>query len=550
MAGRDVEFNVTSSDKTGPGLASAERRFKATQDKMRKDSERFQKVFGDGIGKGLSDGLASASRIAGPALAGLAVSAAGAIAPVLAGTLSAAVVGGATAGGILGGIAIVSRDARVQAAGTTLAANLMSGLETRASVFVQPVLRSIDMVDARFKQSGNTIEAIFRNSAKFVEPLTDAALDAGQSLLEGIETATERAEPVMKSFENGIRDTGNTLKGVIENLSEDGDATARNLDSAFATLNGTLKVTGEVVSGINKTFDFLGKIMPLSAFDTYQKGLDQIEGTTRRTGSGTFELADGLDGAGDAAQDAAAKAKEYADKLREAEEAVRGMFDANRELYGSTTETAQAIADATKIIGENGEGLKLNTEKGRENRDALSDVASQLGSNYEAYLAVNGAGAGATAVAKANRDAFVKLAEKAGYGADAAQDLANRLLGIPNVNPTVTVRGVEGAKAAARTISATLRAIKDENVNINYQVNGTNSSALRAAAAKNNAAEPGPSFSDGSVSRTGGASPVSVSSTIQNVITLDGAPFRAMTARTVSENNRRERHRARYGGRY
>src|SRR4051812_23342897 len=37
---RDVEYAVTASDKTGTALASAEAKFKATQDRIKKDSDK------------------------------------------------------------------------------------------------------------------------------------------------------------------------------------------------------------------------------------------------------------------------------------------------------------------------------------------------------------------------------------------------------------------------------------------------------------------------------------------------------------------------------
>jgi hypothetical protein len=546
---RDVEFDAVAHDKTAAGLSSAERRFRETGEKIRRQQEEQSKAFGDRLtrtvsafsprlGSALAAGLADGAKLGAP----LMISAIGAGAPALAGILSAAVVGGIGVGGVVGGVALAARDPRVQAAGAQLGRNLLTNLEARAAVFVDPVLKSIAIIDDKLAESQGDIQRIFTASARFVEPLSDALGDFGQSVLRGVAVVSERAGPVMEALGDGVRETGEAIEGFLDDVSRNGEQTARVLDSVFTTLNGTLSVTGEAVAAINQTFAFLDGIMPLSLFETFNRLLGDTEDGARRTGSGTFELA----GAMGAAEQ---ETRSYADQLAAAEQEARDLLDANQSLYSSTTSVAEAFAKAKDTIAENGRTLSLNSEKGRENRDALSQVAGQLTRNYEAYVAVNGAGAGAAAVAAENRRQFIALATSAGASGTAANRLADELLGIPSVNPKVTVQGVESARAVARTITTTLNAIADETVNVYVRYaggGGLSSAEARASARKNLAAGAAFMETDGG---TRSAPPAQVNVDSQVVVNLDGAPFRSMTAQVVSAHDRAQRHRMRYGGR-
>jgi hypothetical protein len=55
---RDVDFNVTASDKTGPALSSAAKKFAKAHEQMKDDAE---KAFG-----GLGRSLIATANLAGP----------------------------------------------------------------------------------------------------------------------------------------------------------------------------------------------------------------------------------------------------------------------------------------------------------------------------------------------------------------------------------------------------------------------------------------------------------------------------------------------------
>ncbi|QIY96958.2 phage tail protein [Streptomyces sp. S1D4-11] len=79
---------------------------------------------------------------------------------------------------------------------------------------------------------------------------------------------------------------------------------------------------------------------------------------------------------GQAAQDTAAKLsaqKASADGLRQS---IQALSEAHRSAYDADTKFEAAVDSATKSLKDNGKTLDIHTEKGRANRDALSQLAS------------------------------------------------------------------------------------------------------------------------------------------------------------------------------
>src|SRR5262249_32030318 len=93
---------------------------------------------------------------------------------------------------------------------------------------------------------------------------------------------------------------------------------------------------------------------------------------------------------------------------------VDRLAQAGHSLFDSTTDVAQATADSVKSLKENGKTLDANTQKGRNNREALSQLGDTLVRAYDAYVQLNGEGEQSNAVMARNREAFIKAAEGAG----------------------------------------------------------------------------------------------------------------------------------------
>jgi hypothetical protein len=327
------------------------------------------------------------------------------------------------------------------------------------------------------------VDRLFANTGKLLPHLVSGATLMLSRVTQGIADLSEGAQPVVETLSRGMAEIGDAVGDVFTDLKDNGVDAAIALKLALGAVEGTIRIVGGAVNALTESFGFLARI---GAFGKEaQQEYVRLTANAKIAAEANKHSAEALGGvrsAGSAAAGAiSALVKEMGD-----------LNEENRTLYGATTSTAEAIRNATKAAKDNGRTLSLNTKAGLDNRRALEGIATAAAAQLEAYIAVNGEGAGSTRIANQNRAAFIRVATSMTGSAAKARALANELLGIPNVSPKVTVRGVSAARAAARTISATLNAIRDETVNINYQVNGTNSSALRAAFRKNANAAGGP----------------------------------------------------------
>ncbi len=541
---RDVEFGVVADDKTGPGLDSAARRFKATDDKIKREQERSNKRFGDRLvktvgaispklGEALADGVAAGAKLGAPLLTtGLAVGL-----PALASLMSGAIVGGVGIGGVVGGVALAARDARVQSAGKALGERLLGGLERSAQPFIRPVLDAIDDIGARFDRVRGNIDSIFANASRFVGPLSGGIGDLFESVVRAVDKVTSRAMPVIRAISEGLSGTGRSLEVFFDAISSDGDSSARAVKAAFDTLNATLQTTGVTLGALSKILGYWDQVIPLAPLGKFVTALNEADSAGRRTTGGTFEL-------NTAMQLAAGETRTYAQVMDEAARQTDAVASAQASLYGTTTNLAQAMADANKTIAENGRTLSLNSQKGRENRRALDSVAQGMRAVYADTVAVNGVGIKSAQVASNNANQFVRLAQKAGLGAGAARRLASDLGLIPTKRETKIIADTKEAEARAKRVRDLLSQVRSKTVSVNVIVN---ESRLNAVNRRLERAGGGNARGDGGFARTadtGGfrtepARPVQISNRV--LVDIDGRPFRSFTYSAIADNNRHNR---------
>jgi hypothetical protein len=92
----------------------------------------------------------------------------------------------------------------------------------------------------------------------------------------------------------------------------------------------------------------------------------------------------------------------------------------------------QAIDDATQSLKDNGKTLDINTQKGRDNKKALLDLASATSEAGMAKIEETGSWTQANAIYERGRGQLVALAEKMGMSATAAKKFADQVIQIPD----------------------------------------------------------------------------------------------------------------------
>lgn len=178
-----------------------------------------------------------------------------------------------------------------------------------------------------------------------------------------------------------------------------------------------------------------------------------------------------------AQKQAAERSALLSDGLMEAVRSGKQLADVFDELNGEALDWADAqddleasFDDASEAIAKNGRTLDVHTEKGRDNRKALRDIAEATRDAIQARYADTESLPAAIAVYEEGRQAFIRNAMAAGLARDAAEKLADEWLKMPPlVATTITTPGMEASLAKARELHRLL----GSNAAASVSVHGT-----------------------------------------------------------------------------
>lgn len=551
MAGKDVEYSYTASDRTGPANESVRRRMKETGKQAEKD-------LGEGVAKGIVTLATKASPQLGKALTqaftyaasngGAVLAGAGvAAAPLIAASLSAAVIGGAGVGGVVGGVILAAQDPRVQAAGTKLGEKLLSSMKADAAPFVEPVLTAIGRIEAKADELRPRFQRIFANSSQFVGPLVTGLLRAVDGITGGLDKLEAKAGPVMAELGRDIGQIGQHTGDFLKTLSGGGAGAAAALRTITNGVTLLLDVLGPTILGLTRLFGLLDRIgAATGAFGAFSDMMGRTGEKSAIAGAATQTAAAAVTQIGAQAALSAGPVATFADQVHMLAEAGHAAFDA-------LTSVGQATATTREAIKKNGKTLDENTAKGRENRTALSGLASALVKQYEATVQVNGEGAKSNKVAGDNRAAFVKLAQQFGLSRQKALELATQMGLIPPKKNTSFTANTHDAEARIQALKEKIANVKGKTVNVNVTVNTSRLTAVENRLSRLHGVGIGASSgsywdavdSSGGRARTGGPTAVEVS----NNIYLDGAPLYARMDTAIAAAQSRQAWRAKVGSR-
>lgn len=556
---RDIEARAVIKDDSSAGLRSFEKNVRDTGKKVEKEYERFGKATGDKfinavgtvsprLARTLADSFGNAAQLGAPLL----ISGISAALPVLSGLVGSAVTGGAAGAGILGGVLIATRDSRVQEAGKQLGRNLLGGLQDRGGVFVQPVLQSIDLLEAKFLESGDTIENIFKNTSSQLLPLVDSVGNAAQSILEGIETASGRAGPVMEALGEGIETVAAQVETFFDQMSSNADANARVLEETFNGIAGAINLVGSALQAVTYVFGEFDKIAPLSLFTSLNALFGETEEEADAAAQAVQRQNDVLQRGGLTVEQAEQDQKAYNKALEDNAKAAQDALNAQQSLFSATTAYGAALDAAKKSAKENGKTLSENTEKGRANRSTLDSLAGAYKRVTAEQIATGASSTQVAAKQSTLRKQFYDVALSMTGSAKKARELTNSLLGIPSPKPKVTLNTANVA-SQARNARQEIAAIKGKTVTVNVNVNASRLANVEKRLARLQNAGYGASglsyapTAPGQSARTGGAA--GLTATIENVISLDGVPFRSYTQKAIATRESEQRFRAKVGRR-
>jgi hypothetical protein len=547
---RDVEFNYTAKDKTGPAADSVTKKMKETGDKS-------AKALDGAFTKGLIGAVSKVSpKIAGDMTSlftavggkgGVALAAGLTLAaPLIGSVVSAAVIGGVGIGGIAGGVALAARSPQVQAAGRALGQTLATSMEADADVFVVPTLDAIGQIEHRARALRPTFRSIFQNSAEFVGPFTDRVLDGVEGITRGVDSMLSDAGPVMDEMGDLFAELGDSAGRALAIIGGGSEEAASGLNFLTEVTASSITSVGVSLRGLSEAWGAATR-----PFEQFREGVLILRDGGRNLSQWVDPAVDHVTELATASYKLALHTQGVSGPIYTLSERMNGLSKASNDAFTATTNVGAALDEARDALQKNGRTLDENTEKGRANRTVLQNLARTMIAQYDATVAVNGEGEKSASIANTNRARFIELASSMTGSRKKAEELADTLgvLGDKRVKPEVSISDAK-ARSQIAAVQRALNNLKDKHVRIfvsrrgevTYGGGGGRQASMFNAGQYFTTAGRG----DGT-HRTEAPRPVQVSSDVS--VYLDGEPFYARTHTAVRASESRQAWRQNVGRR-
>jgi hypothetical protein len=437
-----------------------------------------------GIGKaasqGITQGLKTFRFIPGTfqgvlitALATLIIGAAPAIASALSAMFTAAL----GLAGLGAGIALaIHSSPEIQAAGVALGETLMNGLESAATVFVTPILQSIDIIERRFEHLQPVIEQAFASLAPHLTTLTQGFVDFVSNLMPGIIDAFANAGPALDEFASQLANTGKVISQAFTTLSDDSETLVEGIRLVFLVLNTAITGTVTLIDLLAESWQFWVNSMDAATekmrfFSPLAAGLNAILGNIQEDTTSltpvTDSYGDALIKQGEGANYAAVQGNALVETLRE-------VWNVQLAVSNASIAAEAAIDNLTESFKENGNSIDINTEKGRENVTMANTFIAAAIREHEAAIA---AGAGIEEANKAYRNRITELRatlRAAGLTEAQVNELTAAYTKVPDSLTTkVSTPGLPGAITAMQALARAQREIaRDILINVRASTPG------------------------------------------------------------------------------
>jgi hypothetical protein len=537
---RDVEYNYTASDKSGPANESFRRNVKKNADEAEKQSKRVENVIGKGlvqiaetVSPKLAAGLADAFTKTGEVGPAILVGGLVAAAPLIGATISGAIIGAVGLGGVVGGFALAARDPQVQAAAASMKKSISDELQDAATPFVDTSIKGIAELGGAVKKIN--FKQIFADSAVNAIPIIDGATTAVQELGHAITDIIHNSGPVVKEIGNEIGAFSGAIADGLESIADNGPQGAEALHQIFLLVNGTVSSVFQLVNGLTEVYGALSKISgggPTKILDEYSAASANVADKVRGMAEGIVTANGAIDANGQVVLTDGAALATFAQQ-------IDAVASAGHSLFDSATQAGAAVDAATAAIKKNGKTLDANTEKGRSNREALSNVASALVATEKAADASGASQEQLNAIAGRGRDQFIKLARQFGLTKTQAANLATEMGLIPAKKKTDFTANTHDAAGRIAALQDQINNVHGKTISIDVQA--------RTNKVNNQLSRLGVQFdardsfmfarSDGQDvrSRTEAPRQIDVQSTANVTVLLDGKPFRAMAVQAAGD---------------
>ncbi|MFL6094572.1 MAG: hypothetical protein ACJ71Y_03910 [Blastococcus sp.] len=325
----------------------------------------------------------------------------------------------------------------------------------------------IGLIRSQFGKAQESAEKFRANVDTLAGQLIDlgGSLDA-QTVTDNLKQIITDSEQLKTIFGSDLPDAlaalgSSAVTGTLQGMAGD----TEDLAAAQAQLEEQLrKVEAAKVAAFNPITGITQEVIDLNAQgDAIKDTIKAVKDKARETAAAEkIEATYSTTTAG-----AAEAAQREADALDESNDALVEKTDANRDAASSELDLLDSYDKTSKAIKHNGETLDKHTKKGRDNQRALIDLAGDITTLAEKNEKAKGSTAAYNKTIAAQRDAFIKAAEKATGNTKAAEALAKQYGLMPKkVETEVTDNGT--AKQTAKKIDDTIPHSKDVQVRVQY----------------------------------------------------------------------------------
>lgn len=349
-------------------------------------SDEKPTTFLQNLKQNLSSGFQSIGLEDAPLLA---TSLAGA-APLLGAVISGAVVGAVGAGGIVGGLLIASKDARVKSAMSNLKTEIGDDLKDAASPFVPVALSALGKVKSAFE--GINFKDIFQEAATQSTPLIDGVINLVSDLGSAIDQVLKNSGPVIKEIGQGLSEVGKALSDGLVEISKNSQGNADALKDLFRLIDGGIRTVFGLVDAFTQVYEIGRKVSLGGLID--QINILQLE--HKKVAGAVTEFAE-------ASIQGAAATADLTKKQDDEARAAYGQRDAlqavSKELKAQTdpafavldamdkVKTAQNnAATATKKYGANSQEARAASRQLAEAAIDLQGDVGALGGSFDGKL--------------------------------------------------------------------------------------------------------------------------------------------------------------------
>ena len=293
---------------------------------------------------------------------------AGAVAsPLIVSVLGGLVSAGAGMAGIGAGIALaIKSDTELQGLGKDLGNDIFGKLTQSAhTAFAEPLKREFAVLSRYGDQITDDWGKAFENLAPYVEPFISEIAGTITKISGAIAGIAGESGPLLEAFTGSIDMIGDSLIGLLDNLTDETEQNATSLEMFGAVVAGTI----DLISGLVSILQAVAW-----PFAEMYKG-------AKNAGTGMGELAialglydGGMHGFRRVTLEGAEAMQQSADAAVAETDALKGLADQLR----AQTDPAFALIDAQKQLADANDAYSKAVKKGGKNSDDAKDALIDL----------------------------------------------------------------------------------------------------------------------------------------------------------------------------